>query len=452
MKKFLLFALVGLLALGTINSCEEDNPVKEKTDLTEEPNNPNKPNGPAANDVVVTGVTLDKTTLELIEGANETLTATVAPDDATNKDVTWSSSDSAIATVNIMGKVTAVKAGSAVIVVATSDGGKTATCTVTVTGEPDEPSEPKEPDNPENSTDTQGMLINGITWATRNVGEKGQFVDNPEDFGLFYSFTGAKTACPSGWRTPTAQELNLLAGTNSEWTTLNGVSGRLFGSGANTIFLPAAGYRDYHNGSLNFQGTSGYYWSSTEHNNTSGYKLHFTISTVLSYDSYSSTGNGLSVRCVRDNEIPDDLQEVTMNDITWATRNVGEKGQFMNNIEDYGGYYSFDEANTACPTGWRTPTAQEFEVLVGTNSEWIYLNGKAGRRFGNGNQTIFLPAAGSGGGSGIWDINSIGGYWSSTAYNSTYGYFLGFNSSGVSSSSNGNRSPYLRLSVRCVRQ
>lgn len=85
-----------------------------------------------ANKVAVTGVTLNKTTLSLVEGNTETLTATVAPSTATNKNVTWTSSNTSVATVTD-GKVTAVKAGSATITVKTADGSKTATCAVTVT-------------------------------------------------------------------------------------------------------------------------------------------------------------------------------------------------------------------------------------------------------------------------------------------------------------------------------
>jgi hypothetical protein len=79
----------------------------------------------------VTGVTLDKTSVTLTVGGTETLTATVAPAGATNKAVTWSSSNNAVATVS-NGAITAVAAGSAVITVTTRDGGKTAQCTVSV--------------------------------------------------------------------------------------------------------------------------------------------------------------------------------------------------------------------------------------------------------------------------------------------------------------------------------
>ena len=79
----------------------------------------------------VTGVTFNKTTLSLTEGDSETLTATILPDNATDKTLTWASDDTAIATVDKDGKVTAVKTGTANIT-ATSKNGKSATCTITV--------------------------------------------------------------------------------------------------------------------------------------------------------------------------------------------------------------------------------------------------------------------------------------------------------------------------------
>lgn len=82
--------------------------------------------------VSVNGVSLNKSTLSLEEGKSETLTATVLPANATNKNVSWSSSNTTVATVNANGAVTAVKAGTATITVTTEDGSKTATCAVTV--------------------------------------------------------------------------------------------------------------------------------------------------------------------------------------------------------------------------------------------------------------------------------------------------------------------------------
>ncbi|MGE5473517.1 MAG: S-layer homology domain-containing protein [Ignavibacteriales bacterium] len=79
----------------------------------------------------VNGVTLPET-LELYVEDESTLTPAFDPADATYKEVTWTTSDSSIASVDSNGKVTALAAGTAVITVTTADGGKTDTCSVTV--------------------------------------------------------------------------------------------------------------------------------------------------------------------------------------------------------------------------------------------------------------------------------------------------------------------------------
>ena len=82
--------------------------------------------------VQATGVTLDKTLASVKQGKTLTLTATVAPADATNKNVTWSSDNESVATVSD-GVVTGVATGTAQITATTVDGKHTASCTVTVT-------------------------------------------------------------------------------------------------------------------------------------------------------------------------------------------------------------------------------------------------------------------------------------------------------------------------------
>ena len=82
--------------------------------------------------VPVSSVSVSPTTLDLNVGENDTLTATVLPEEASDKTVTWSSSAPAIATVDANGKVTGVSNGTATITATTTDGGKTATCAVTV--------------------------------------------------------------------------------------------------------------------------------------------------------------------------------------------------------------------------------------------------------------------------------------------------------------------------------
>ncbi len=83
-------------------------------------------------EIKVTGVSLDKTSAILNVGDLQILTAIILPDNATNKNVTWSSSNTSVATVDSNGKVTAVSNGTSVITVTTDNGNFKATCTVTV--------------------------------------------------------------------------------------------------------------------------------------------------------------------------------------------------------------------------------------------------------------------------------------------------------------------------------
>ena len=82
---------------------------------------------------LVSAVSLNKTELALTVGDTQTLTATITPDDANNKNVSWSSDKPSVATVDENGTVTAVAVGTANITVKTVDGEKTAVCAVTVT-------------------------------------------------------------------------------------------------------------------------------------------------------------------------------------------------------------------------------------------------------------------------------------------------------------------------------
>ena len=84
-------------------------------------------------EINVTGVELDKTTLSLVEGTTGSLTATVAPENATDTTVTWASDNPSVAAVDQSGKITAVSEGTATITVTTADGGFSDNCAVTVT-------------------------------------------------------------------------------------------------------------------------------------------------------------------------------------------------------------------------------------------------------------------------------------------------------------------------------
>lgn len=116
--------------------------------------------------VAVTGITLDKTTAELEIGATETLSATVTPDDATDKSVTWTTSDANVATVE-NGVVTAVAAGNATI---TAQAGEhTATCAVTVKAA-EETADPNTV-TLEGNADIGSIVFSGVTVKESKVTE-----------------------------------------------------------------------------------------------------------------------------------------------------------------------------------------------------------------------------------------------------------------------------------------
>ncbi len=86
--------------------------------------------------VSVESVSFDNATLSMLVDDVKTLNATISPDNASTKDIIWTSSDDTVATVTANGSITAIKEGTATITATTKDGGKTATCVVTVSAIP----------------------------------------------------------------------------------------------------------------------------------------------------------------------------------------------------------------------------------------------------------------------------------------------------------------------------
>ena len=108
--------------------------------------------------VPVTGVSLDKATMSLTAGSTGTLTATITPENATNKNLTWTSDNEAVVAVSD-GVVSAVAAGTANITVTTADGGKTATCVVTVTRRSSSSSRPSYPITTPDKTENGSVTV-----------------------------------------------------------------------------------------------------------------------------------------------------------------------------------------------------------------------------------------------------------------------------------------------------
>lgn len=129
--------------------------------------------------IIPSTLTLNKSIDNLQVGQTDTLIATITPDNATNKTVTWKSSDESIATVDQTGKVTAVKEGTATITATTTDGSNlSANCVVTVTPQGTTPTNP---------TDNTGNAILNLTMTNGNVKSYTVSMSKVNDFISWYN-------------------------------------------------------------------------------------------------------------------------------------------------------------------------------------------------------------------------------------------------------------------------
>lgn len=253
---------------------------------------------------LVTKIELSETSLTLQIGQTDTLSATVLPENAVNKAVTWESSNTDVCIVDNEGKVTAIGNGTCYVIChATDDSGVSAYCKVTV-------------GNINSSHEWVDLgLPSGTLWATCNVG-----ANSPEDYGDYFAWgetepksdytwetymyyntsyemitkyctnssrgsidnitelepedDAATVNWGSDWQTPSIEQMKELLNTiytTRSWTTMNGVKGRMIvsKSNGNRIFLPAAGFC---NGtSLTKAGSGGRYWTRSLNEDDSRY-------------------------------------------------------------------------------------------------------------------------------------------------------------------------------------
>ena len=263
---------------------------------------------------LVKSITLNKNAVTLLVGGTEDLlVAETLPANATDKSVTWSSDNTARATVdNNTGKVTipaTATVGTVVITATAKDGsGVKAECFVTVSG----------------------VLINGVTWATCNVDAFGTFAATPESYGMFYqwnratawlstgndpvsptgetwngsnppgdAWTEANDPCPPGWRVPYYAQLEKLLESDKVdgEGTVNGYKFTDKTSGS-FVFFPAAGSRYGSNSTLYGAGNFGNYWSGSPYEeDDEALFLYVDSGSVLT--EVSNRINGHSIRCVR---------------------------------------------------------------------------------------------------------------------------------------------------------
>ena len=354
-----------------------------------------------------------------------------------------------------------------------------------------------------------------VKWATCNVG-----ASSPSDYGNYYAwgetytkseytkensktygknigdiagnadYDAARANWGSTWRMPTDAEFEeLLSKCTWKWVTLDNKEGYKVTSktNGNSIFLPAAGWRD--GTSLFGVGKDGYCWSSTPSESKAGNasSLYFYSSNHLT--SWYSRDRGRPVRPVSDGQEKPPVQEPkpepqqpvkqvvqeqpvqesphptsgTINghewvdlglSVKWATCNVGASSPsdygnhyawgetatkseytkdnsktYGKNIGDISGNADYDAARANWGSTWRMPTKAEFEELLSKCTwEWVTYEGHNGYKVTsttNGN-SIFLPAAGKRDGSWLKDVEISADYWSSTPDESdtNYVYYL----------------------------
>lgn len=152
--------------------------------------------------VSVDGVTVTPATLELEAGNTSTLTAAVTPDNASNKKVTWSSKDPAIASVSDAGVVTGESAGTTKIIATTVDGGKTAECTVTVKAA--EPIHVKDITLDDQTVQVGSSTSITITYTPNNANEGKQCTWTSSDNSIATVNNGTVTGVKAGTVTITA--------------------------------------------------------------------------------------------------------------------------------------------------------------------------------------------------------------------------------------------------------
>lgn len=365
------------------------------------------------NQVGVTGITFDKTTLTVKTGKTEKITAVVAPNNATNKKVNWTTSDAMIATVAIDGTVTGVKAGTATITATTEDGSFTATCAVTV----------------------ENIAVTGITLAdaTISLGDK---------------------------KTLTATIVPVDA-------TIKTVTWRSSNTGIATINATTGEVATVAKGETTITATS---TSNPTVTTTCKVKVEEKPSITWATGNLVADGkNGAKIGTATDGGLYFQFGSL----IGWST--IGDDPTVVINPIGYTGSTSWNEDWTGDPvtdnavtgTGdpcryylkgtWRLPTKDEYGALFNnvTNNSyvnsggWSWTASPASATNSMKNLTFLASGFRNNYDGSLDSVGTYGYYWSSSPNDARFGYRLFFSSSYLDPSFKGNRAS--GLLIRCVR-
>ena len=417
----------------------------------------------------VTGITLNKTALTLNEGQTETLSATITPDNANDKTLTWSSSDTSVATVDQTGKVTTVSKGTATITATANDGsGKKATCSVFV---PTDLSSSASANSyivssagtysfktvKGNSSTSVGSVSKAeVLWesfGTATVPNKGDIICE-----VSYSSNYINFITPSSLKNGNAVITAKDASGNILWSWHIWVcSGYNPEDSAQTYYNNAGTMMDRNLGATSAEpdniGALGllYQW---------GRKDPFLGGCEDSYSSslvdQTKTSSTISWPSAG---YPTTIDYTIKNPTTFIRGTENSNYDWLN-VKDNSLWQSSKTIYDPCPPGWKVPEGGIggiWEKASGVTSEsssynWdstnkgINFSGKFGS-----NRTIWYPAAGAigNGGNKLINVGYGGSYWSCTPCdNNSYRFRL--NSGGYVPVDNGGRCS--GLSVRCIKE
>ena len=316
-------------------------------------------------DIAVTSISIDKTTLTLAKGQTTILTATVKPDNSTNKSVNWTSSDSWKVTVDNNGKVTARDVGEATITAKAGD--KTATCTVTVptmwldkyeleliVGEEQTLNATTTPSGQSvvwSSSNTSKVTVEGNYGVAKIIAKTSGTANINATYG------GQMVSC----------KVTVYDCFSQEYVTFDGVKWAI-----RNVDKPGTFAAKATDAGMFYQWNRKIGWSSKDPlvNSNGG----------TQWDESVPTGN------------------------------------------------SWEATNDPCPTGWRIPTYEEANKLsVVLSRADATVNGVRGVKIGVADTTVFLPSAGyrAAGGGVLWDIWGAGFFWTATEDGAVNAYGFG---------------------------
>ena len=144
-----------------------------------------------------------------------------------------------------------------------------------------------------------------------------------------------------------------------------------------------------------------------------------------------------------------DGEGILVGGVRWAATNIETPGVFAAKPGSYGGLFTWQEAENACPEGWRLPTRDELlSLAIAAVAGWVVTeDGINGRAFGTEPHQLFLPAAGFRTAAGVHRNAGIRGYYWAEGTDAVLAWFFHINRDNVTANLNDRA---LGFSVRCV--